>query len=164
MCQARALFLERNIHLVGTANIGQGVAFTKLESVEEANEFPPFTVGYYQDRHYQSLQERPQEYHEDPQHELDMFMNSVRVRKMINEERLLSESVFDSDIYFDEIYHSDDELDSFDNNFINSDDSLTDMLKNVDRVREANKDDLRHIEPSVKISVGKSRNLLNRFI
>ena len=46
------------------------------------------------------------------------------------------------------------ELDSFDNN----------LLKNVDRVREVNKDDLRHIEPSVKISVEKSRNLLNRFI
>merc|ERR1719411_196185 len=57
MCQATALFLEREIHIVGTANIRQGgPGYTKLESVPGAASLPPLTVGYLQDRHYQSLQ------------------------------------------------------------------------------------------------------------
>ena len=75
MCQATALFLGnidiystsaclnqptflsgRNIHIVGTANRGQEQSFTKLEAGEEADKLPPFYIGYYQDKHYQSLE------------------------------------------------------------------------------------------------------------
>jgi len=148
---------------VGTSNIGQGVAFTKLESVEESTKFPPFTVGYYQDLHYQSLQELPQDNSEVPQRELDLSRNSDHVRRMIDEERLLDESVFQSDSDFEEIYQSDNELDSFENNFINSDDSLTEMLKKVDKIREVEKDVTKLVEPTVNIQFGQSRNLLNRL-
>jgi len=163
MCQATALYVGRNIHIVGTANIGQGFAFTKLESVEEAENFPPFTVGYYQDRHYQSLQERPLVDREAPQEEHDVSLSSDQVRRMIDEERLLDESVFESDSDFDDVYQSEDDLDSFDNNFINSDDSVSEMLKKVDKIRESKKDDTEVVEPTVKLTYGKSRNLLNRL-
>ena len=46
----------RNIHIVGTANSGQKQCFTKLEANDEANKFPPLYIGYYQDKHYQSLE------------------------------------------------------------------------------------------------------------
>ena len=164
MCQATALYVGRNIHIVGTANIGQGSAFTKLESVEEAENYPPFSVGYYQDRHYQSLQERPLEDRETPQVDHDVSLNSDQVRRMIDEERLLDESVFESDSDFDEVYHSEDDLDSFDNNFINSDDSVSEMLKKVDKIRESKKDDTKLVDPTVKLTYGKSRNLLNRLL
>jgi len=58
MCQATALIVGREIRLVGTANIGQlGPGYTVLESVPGAERLQPLTVGYYQDRHYQSLAE-----------------------------------------------------------------------------------------------------------
>merc|ERR1712034_117339 len=133
-----------------------GFAFTKLESVEEAENFPPFTVGYYQDRHYQSLQERPLVDREASQEEHDVSLSSDQVRRMIDEERLLDESVFESDSDFD-VYQSEDDLDSFDNNFINSDDSVSEMLKKVDKIRQ--KDD-NVVDAS---TYGKSRNLLNRL-
>ena len=56
ICQATALMLKRNIHIVGTANKGQSVSYTKLDSVAEADNFKPLNVGYYQDKHYQSLE------------------------------------------------------------------------------------------------------------
>ena len=56
MCQATALYVGRNIRLVGTANIGQDQSYTKLEAGEEADTLPPFYIGYYQDKHYQSLE------------------------------------------------------------------------------------------------------------
>jgi len=60
MCQATALIVGREIRLVGTANIGQlGPGYTVLESVPGAEKLQPLTVGYYQDRHYQSLAEAP---------------------------------------------------------------------------------------------------------
>ena len=115
MCQATALFVGRNIHIVGTANIGQGEAYTKLESVEESTKFPPFTVGYYQEQHYQSLQEGPKDFSEIPPGDLNLSVNSEHDRRTIDEERLLDESVFESDI--------------------NCHDSLTEMEKIVDKIR-----------------------------
>ena len=56
MCQATALYVGRNIRLVGTANFGQDQSYTKLEAGEEADTLPPFYIGYYQDKHYQSLE------------------------------------------------------------------------------------------------------------
>merc|ERR1712183_98642 len=118
--------------------------------------------GYYQDLHYQSLQELPQDNSEVPQRELDLSINSNHGRRMINEERLLDESVFQSDSSdFEEIYQSDNELDSFENNYINSDDSLTEMLKKVDKIREV--DVTKLVDPTVNIQFGQSRNLLNRL-
>merc|ERR1712183_1075596 len=120
--------------------------------------------GYYQDLHYQSLQELPQDNSEVPQRELDLSINSNHGRRMINEERLLDESVFQSDSSdFEEIYQSDNELDSFENNYINSDDSLTEMLKKVDKIREVEKDVTKLVDPTVNIQFGQSRNLLNRL-
>merc|ERR1712059_221885 len=58
MCQATAFYLGHNIHIVGTANTGQGLGYTKLESVEGADQFQPLYIGYYQGQHYQSLKER----------------------------------------------------------------------------------------------------------
>ena len=48
MCQATALYLERNIHVVGTVNIGQSSSFTKIEATSESDRYPPLTVGFYQ--------------------------------------------------------------------------------------------------------------------
>ena len=48
MCQATALYLERNINIVGTANTGSGDGFTKLEGGGRADMFPPIYIGYYQ--------------------------------------------------------------------------------------------------------------------
>jgi len=56
ICQATALMLKRNIHIVGTANKGQSVSYTKLDSVAEADNFKPLNVGYYQDQHYHSIE------------------------------------------------------------------------------------------------------------
>lgn len=69
MCQATALFLGkiyhdciiwcwiifdllsgRNIHIVGTANMGQEQSFTKLEAGDGAAKFSPLYIGYYQVR------------------------------------------------------------------------------------------------------------------
>merc|ERR1719187_896494 len=158
MCQATALFVGRNVHIVGTANIGQGFAFTKLESIEEADSFPPFTVGYYQDRHYQSLQEL--RHQSDGKSEEDIYEESLgsdQVRKLFDEEKLLNESVFENDSEFDGICGSDEDIDSFDNNFIDSDDSVSEMLKKVDKIRQ--KDD-NVVDAN---SYGKSRNLLDRL-
>jgi len=164
MCQATALFVGRNVHIVGTANIGQGFAFTKLESVEEAEDFPPFTVGYYQDRHYQSLQERPQHMQAALQEEHEDSFDSDQASRMVDDEKLLEESVFESDSDFDGVYESDDDIDSFENNFINSDDSVSEMLKKVDKIREHPKEDFKVVEPRVTLTYGgKSRNLLNRL-
>ena len=86
MCQATALYLGninlfiqkihvcqttflagRNIHIVGTANRGQGQPFTKLEAGEEADKLQPLYVGYYQNKHYQSLEKIDKEM-EDEDH------------------------------------------------------------------------------------------------
>jgi len=160
MCQATALFVGRNVHIVGTANIGQGFAFTKLESIEEADNFPPFTVGYYQDRHYQSLQElRQSDGENDNIHEESV--DSGQGRKLFDEEKLLNESVFEDDSEFGGLCGVDEDIDSFDNNFINSDDSVSEMLKKVDKVRH--KDDNVVDATADKLTYGKSRNLLNRL-
>lgn len=58
ICQATALFLERNIYIVGTANMGQPTGFTIIEGTPESDKYPPLTIGYYQGEHYQSLEER----------------------------------------------------------------------------------------------------------
>jgi len=166
MCQATALFVQRTIHIVGTANIGQGFAFTKLESVDGSEDFPPFTVGYYQDRHYQSLQERPAHFDSDisyneSESSTPIYANTSR--EVIDEERLLDESLFESDdSEFDEVYNSDDELDSFDNSYVGSD-GLTDMMIKVDKIRAVQKDDLKLVEPTVKSEIPKSRNLLHNL-
>ena len=55
MCQATSLYLGRNIHVVGTINAGHPENFTKV-GCPGADAFPPLYVGYYQDKHYQSLQ------------------------------------------------------------------------------------------------------------
>ena len=41
---------------MGTANYGQQQSFTRLEADSEADKFPPLYIGYYQDKHYQSLE------------------------------------------------------------------------------------------------------------
>ena len=48
MCQATALFINLNIHIVGTANKN---GFTKLDAKD-------LYVGYYQDQHYQRLEQK----------------------------------------------------------------------------------------------------------
>ena len=53
--------LGRNINIVGTANTGHSQSFTKIQAGDEADKHPPFYIGYYQDKHYQSLQLVPQE-------------------------------------------------------------------------------------------------------
>jgi len=55
MVQATALFLGRNIHIIGTANAGGSQAFTKIEGGPGAEQFPPLYIGFYQGRHYVSL-------------------------------------------------------------------------------------------------------------
>ena len=57
MVSAMAMFLDRNIHLKGTANIGHGKEFTKVESFPggKAGGKKPLTLGYLQDIHFQSL-------------------------------------------------------------------------------------------------------------
>ena len=49
MCQATALYLGRNIHIVGTKNTGTREGFTKLEGGGRADMLPPLYVGYYQE-------------------------------------------------------------------------------------------------------------------
>ena len=61
MCQATAFYVGRNINIVGTANTGHSQSFTKIQAGDEADKHPPFYIGYYQDKHYQSLQLVPQE-------------------------------------------------------------------------------------------------------
>merc|ERR1719369_1314517 len=164
MCQATALFVGRNVHIVGTANIGQGFAFTKLESIEEADNFPPFTVGYYQDRHYQSLQEDPRLQGKAMEQNRDVLRSSDEVRNIIDkfdEEKLLEESVFESDSDYEGLYPSDLDIDCFDNNLISSDDSVCEMLEKVDKIRR--KDDSVVDASAGKPSYGKSRNLLDRL-
>ena len=164
MCQATALFVGRTIHIVGTANIGQGFAFTKLESVEEADNFPPFTVGYYQDKHYQSLQDDPRQHGTALEQNSDASISSDQVRNIIDkmdEEKLLEESVFESDSDYEGLYASDLDIDSFDNNLISSDDSVSEMLEKVDKIRR--KDDSVVDARAGKPSYGKSRNLLDRL-
>jgi len=164
MCQATSLYVGRNIHIVGTANIGQGFAFTKLESVEEANSFPPFTVGYYQDKHYQSLQEDPRLQGKVMEQNRDVLRSSDEVRNIIDkfdEEKLLEESVFESDSDYEGLYPSDLDIDCFDNNLISSDDSVCEMLEKVDKIRR--KDDTVVDASAGKPSYGKSRNLLDRL-
>jgi len=164
MCQATSLYVGRNIHIVGTANIGQGFAFTKLESVDDADSFPPFTVGYYQDKHYQSLQEDPRLQGEVVEQNHDVLTNSDELRNFIgkiDEEKLLEESVFESDSDYEGLYPSDLDIDSFDNNLISSDDSVSEMLDKVDKIRR--KDDSVVEARAGKPSCGKSRNLLDRL-
>jgi len=164
MCQATSLYVGRNIHIVGTANIGQGFAFTKLESVEEANSFPPFTVGYYQDKHYQSLQEDPRLQGKVMELTRNVLRSSDEVRNIIDkldEEKLLEESVFESDSDYEGLYPSDLDIDCFDNNLISSDDSVCEMLEKVDKIRR--KDDSVVDASAGKPSYGKSRNLLDRL-
>ena len=58
MVQATAIYLERNIRLVGTINAGESVSWTTVEARAGAGAelFPPLYIGYYQSQHYQSLQ------------------------------------------------------------------------------------------------------------
>jgi hypothetical protein len=59
MCQATALYISRNIYIVGTKNSGPGDrGYTRLDGGPEADFYPPLFIGYYQDQHFQSL-ERP---------------------------------------------------------------------------------------------------------
>ncbi len=56
MCQATALLVSREVRLVGTANIGQpGLGYTTMESGESAKDLEPLTIGYLQNKHFQSL-------------------------------------------------------------------------------------------------------------
>ena len=57
MCQATALVVGRVVHLYGTVNIGHREDYTVIESISGAEKFPPFTILYYQEIHYQSLQQ-----------------------------------------------------------------------------------------------------------
>ena len=54
VCQSTALYLNRNIIIVGTAN-KQGKGFTTMESNDKLNQYTALSVGYYQDQHFQSL-------------------------------------------------------------------------------------------------------------
>ena len=57
LCQATALYLRQEIHIVGTVNFGQRVPFTRLES-GSASTNPPLTIGHYYDQHFVSLTNR----------------------------------------------------------------------------------------------------------
>lgn len=52
ICQATAYMLKRRIQIVHTTSIEP----TMLDSVSEAQFLPPLTVGYYQGKHYHSLE------------------------------------------------------------------------------------------------------------
>ena len=56
ICTVTAHLLKRNIHIVGNANSAECVKYTKVESVPEANEYPPLTIGYIQNKHFQSIE------------------------------------------------------------------------------------------------------------
>jgi len=165
MCQATALYVERNIHIVGTANIGQGYAFTKLESIEGAEEFPPFTVGYYQDKHYQSLQEnqRVNRLYSSSSDVSDLSVTEENFSR-IEDEKLLEESIFESD-EDSSIFYSDNEIDSMDNNYISNEYSIQEIMNIV----ELQKSKVGRVEPAestVKITTNgcqKSRNLVDRL-
>jgi len=95
MCQATALIVGREIRLVGTANIGQlGPGYTVLESVPGAERLQPLTVGYYQDRHYQSLAEAAWPRADSGLGgELREALESTKLRQLIGEQHLVEEEV-----------------------------------------------------------------------
>ena len=55
LCQATALYIGRDIRIVGTSNRGQKDPYTVLSGGEGAEGLPPLYIGYYQGKHYQSL-------------------------------------------------------------------------------------------------------------
>ena len=58
ICQATALYLGRNINVVGTVNARQaGPGYSVVEGGPCAENRDPLFVGYYQDQHYQSLKQ-----------------------------------------------------------------------------------------------------------
>ena len=73
----------RNVHLVGTANSGQKQSFTKMEAGPNSEMYPPFFIGYYQDKHFQSL-------------EIDRVKEEMK-RKEEQEEVMCKEVLLDDD-------------------------------------------------------------------
>ena len=59
MVQATVLYIGRPVHIVGTSNIGgeNNMGYTVMETRHGSNTMKPFTVGYIDGNHYQSLQE-----------------------------------------------------------------------------------------------------------
>lgn len=58
MCHATALYLGRNINVVGTINANEaGPGYSVVEGGPGAENRDPLYVGYYQDQHYQSLKQ-----------------------------------------------------------------------------------------------------------
>ena len=58
MCQATALYLGREVRIVGTKNIGQGnLGYTQLDSLPGSRELPKLYVAHYHNKHFQSLVE-----------------------------------------------------------------------------------------------------------
>ena len=56
MCQATALYLGREVIIVGTKNVGQGkTGYTKLDSVPGSGDLPKLYVAHYHNKHFQSL-------------------------------------------------------------------------------------------------------------
>ena len=56
MVSAMAAYVNRDIHLVGTANIGKKSHYSKIEAnTSHASRNAPLTLGYLQDIHFQSL-------------------------------------------------------------------------------------------------------------
>ena len=55
--QATALVVGREICLIGTANIGPMPGYTTLESLPGTETKKPLTIGYYQNVHFNSLEE-----------------------------------------------------------------------------------------------------------
>ena len=74
MCMGAAFYLERNIHIVGTANIDTPPGFIVLG---EPNPAPPLYIGYYQNKHYVSLRAKECE-------ELDSSETTVEVTGIHN--------------------------------------------------------------------------------
>jgi len=128
MCQSTALYVGRNIHIVGTANIGQGFAFTKLESIEGADEYSPFTVGYYQDKHYQSLQKRP----------------IVEEFEVCYDEKLLDESFVSQSGNEGEEYSYTNLSCSSQKSRLISNLALTELLEDFDETRKSNETVIKH--------------------
>lgn len=130
LCQASALLVRRNIHIVGTANMDQKVCYTKLESVSGAEKFAPLTVGYYQDKHYQSLQkieevDRKDEEAEDLEQGDNMIQNGdevATIEKVVdqNDKREQDENMIPNDGEVEEIEQN-EEREKDDNKIVNGD-------------------------------------------
>ena len=55
MVQAAAMYVNRHIRLVGTANTGNDSHYTEVKSSNLASCFIPITIGYIQHKHFISL-------------------------------------------------------------------------------------------------------------